>query len=82
MPLTFFFSLDVMLQEQNLNQSMEGWQDYVENGIPLWNINSQKGISLYASVEPSGLVLEYTESDPKVENWIASFISKATLAFG
>ena len=63
-------------------QSMQGWQGYDEGGIPLWTVDSQKGISLYASVEPSGLVLEYTEADPKVENWIANFIFKASAALG
>jgi hypothetical protein len=63
-------------------EAMEGWQGYGENGIPLWNIGAKKDISLSASVEPSGLVLEYEQSSPEVEKWISSFISKATNVLG
>jgi hypothetical protein len=61
-------------------KSMPGWQGYIGNGCPVWEIGA--GQTVTASVEPSGLCIEGGSPETDISEWVATFIKHATDKLG
>jgi len=61
-------------------QAMPGWKGYIDDGCPAWELEGGK--SIFASVEPSGLLIEGDATQASFDIWIAEFISKASEQLG
>ncbi len=63
-------------------ESMPGWAGSGRDGCPIWWPDGPDGGEIFASSEPSGLLLEASVSDTTWEHWLSEFVQRATTALG
>ena len=63
-------------------QEMDGWKGFGEDGCPYWFGHDGDPQFIFASVEPSGLLVEGQISDDKWEFWIKNLQERLSSVLG
>lgn len=62
-------------------QQMAGWRGY-KDGIPYWFGNDGDAQFLWASVEPSGLLISGNLDNDRWESWMSDLLARLTGVLG
>lgn len=66
----------------SIYQKMDGWLGYGESGIPYWFSFNENEPSIFASLEPSGLLFCANMNLAEWNTWKLAFKKRATEVFG